>query len=276
MLEIQFPRDYWTDESNAVSWGSVHRQPTGRSGHVRSDDTHAEFHTTSWTLVDAIRDDDHPMRQEALDLLIRRYWPPVYACIRRMGHGREMAAELTQAFYADVVLGRKLFSKADAGSGRVRSLLQTALKRYLIDQHRRRTSRPDQIGISLEDLVREEDYIAEVSDQDAGLVFERRWAMAILEEALARTEKYYTDSARGHYWAAFDAFEIRPATGAVDRPRQSDLADQLGFPSALHVATAISEVRKRLRLLLTEAVAETSADPVDRKAEYERVVSLLS
>ena len=239
-------------------------------------ETHAKFATTSWTLVAALQDEDHPGHDEALEALASRYWPPVYASVRRMGRNRQDAADLTQAFFADVVLGRRLFDHAEAKRGKLRTLLLTALKRFMIDEHRRRKCRPDEGCLSLDALEREERFLAREPEVDPEEAFERRLAMVQLEEALRRCERSLVDGGLDKHWAAFDAFAVKPAIGAVSPPLLAKLAKELGFASAVHVASALKVVRKRIRLLLREVVAETALDPADQEAEYRQVVALLS
>lgn len=239
-------------------------------------ETHAKFATTSWTLVAALQDKDHPGHGEALAALASRYWPPVYASVRRMGRNCQDAADLTQAFFADVVLGRRLFDQAEAQRGRLRTLLLTALKRFMIDEHRRRKCRPDEGCFSLDALEREERFLAREPELDPEEAFERRLAVAQLEEVLARCERSLVESGLAKHWAAFDAFVVKPEIHAVARPPLAKVAEELRFASAVHVASALKVVRKRFRLLLREVVAETVIDPADQEAEYRQVVSLLS
>ena len=59
------------------------------------------FETTRWTLILGARAD-----REALAELLRRYWWPIFAFLRRYGQGAHDAADLTQGFLTDVFLGR--------------------------------------------------------------------------------------------------------------------------------------------------------------------------
>lgn len=242
---------------------------------MEASQTHARFYTTSWTLIDSLRDSAHPQHPQALERLVDRYWPPVYASLRRMGKNREEAADITQAFFADVVIGRGLFQDARAGRGKLRNLLRTAVKRYAIDQHRRNAARSDHRALSLDELSREEGFLAREPEGDADHVFERRWAVAVMEEAMARCEGYFNTADRRAHWMAFEAHVVRPAVSAESPPPLAELAGQLGFPSAVHVASAMKVVRKRFRMLLREVAAETASDPEDQEAEYQRVVELL-
>ncbi len=238
--------------------------------------TYARFATTNWTLIDALHRGEHPGKGAALELLIKRYWPPVYASLRRMGRQREEAAELTQAFFADVVLGRELFTQANANRGKLRTLLLTAVKHYVIDQHRRNTTRPGNQAVSIDDLSREEKFLTRESALDVDDLFDRRWAVAVLEEAVARCSRYFQETNLPNHWAVFDAFIVQPAIHVITPPPLSELATQFGFPSSTHAASAMKVVRKRMRIMLKEVIAETAAKPNDQEAEYQHVVALLS
>lgn len=219
--------------------------------------TGARFHTTRWTLLDAARAGDPAMHAAALDELVRRYWPPIYAYLRRAGAPRAEAAETTQAFFADVVLQRRLFESADSHAGRLRSLLLTALKRFSIDQHRRRHARGGPT-IPFDRLDHEESALSAAppaaSAEDA---FDRRWALARLQEALARCEHHFRSAGRARHWRAFEARLLSPAISATPPPPLAELASALGFRTPADAAAAVQTVSKRLRALLRELAIET-------------------
>ena len=242
---------------------------------MHSDPTHSGFDTTNWTLIEALQDSQHAQHDHAMETMAQRYWPPVYAAVRRMGRDRDAAADLTQGFFADVVLARKLFDRAESEKGKLRTLLLTALKRYMIDQHRRETSRGGNHKLSLTDLIHEDSFLIKETATSIEDVFERRWAVAIMEEAMDRCRQHFLSSDKARHWEAFDRFSLQPATFGSAVPTLSVLAEELQFPSSVHVASALKVVRKRLRILLREVAAETAIDEEQQEAEYLRVVSLL-
>ncbi|MHC4108316.1 MAG: sigma-70 RNA polymerase sigma factor region 4 domain-containing protein [Planctomycetota bacterium] len=238
--------------------------------------SHVGFPPTQWTLIEALGDVQHPQRDEALGTLIERYWSPTYAYLRRFGRPSEEAAELTQAFFADVVMTRGLFQRADPKRGRLRSLLKQALEHYVRDQGRRERARAAGRTISFDELRREEAILAEASDDGAEAAFDRRWAMAVLEEALRRCEQYLRADGREKHWAAFEAYVVRPSL-AMSRPRSlAEVAEETGFASRNDLAGALRTVRKRVLKLLQEVVATTAMGPEDQAGEYQFVVSLLT
>src|SRR5262245_33420534 len=97
----------------------------------------AGFPATRWSLIDALVNGADSERERAMKLLAQTYWPAIYAYLRHTGKSQHDALELSQGFFAEVVLQRKLFEKADSSCGSLRSFVLTALKRFAIDRHRR-------------------------------------------------------------------------------------------------------------------------------------------
>ena len=238
--------------------------------------SHAEFPTTQWTLIEALRAKNHPQHEEAVGVLVSRYWPPVYSYLRRAGHAREQASETTQAFFVNVVLKRRLFDRAQPQRGRLRALLLASLKHYLQDCRRRKTAQRSDVTISLDQVGREEDILADESTGTVDQTFDRRWAMAVLEAALRRCEQHYRGTGREKHWTAFELHVLRPSI-TMNHPRPlAQIAEEVGFETPDEVAGALRTVRKRTRTLLREVTAETVADRADQEAEYLFVVSMLS
>ena len=92
-----------------------------------------EFLTTHWSLIEETIASEDDRNQALIELLIAKYWKPVYCYLRRKGYGNEEAKDLTQGFFQDIVLGRRLIDDADRTKGRFRSFLLTALNHYLIN-----------------------------------------------------------------------------------------------------------------------------------------------
>lgn len=238
--------------------------------------TKAEFQPTRWTLVHALRCDDEADRRGAQEELIARYWPAVYAVLRRRGLHRDAAAEITQAFFTDVVLGRELLAQGDPQRGRLRSLIVVALSRYQIDQHRRTVSRGSPLQLTTDQIAREERFAAENSGDDLQRLFDRRWAVATLDRAVARCRQYCLDHDLERHWEAFDMQVITPATNGNEPPSLQAIADHVGFDTPQHVASATKVVRKRLHVMLQEAIGSTLADPDEQQEEFDYLLQLLT
>src|SRR5688572_4714851 len=153
-----------------------------------------EFTTTHWSVVLAARDGVSPQAAQALEKLCRTYWYPLYAYVRRKGHSREDAQDLTQGFFAHV-LQRDFLENVGPQKGRFRSFMLAALNHFISDQWDKARAEKrggGQTFISLDDHNAEELYLAEPdSNLTAERMFEQRWALTLLAQALTRLREEF-------------------------------------------------------------------------------------
>ena len=135
-----------------------------------------------------------PAAQEALEKLCRTYWRPVYSFIRREGTGPEEAEDLTQSFFA-LLLERRNFDAVRKEKGRLRSYLLTSLKHFLVSEHRRAVTLKRGKGqhpVPLDELSGAERSDMEPADHlTAERIYERRWALTLMEQVLGRLKDEY-------------------------------------------------------------------------------------
>src|SRR5262245_12338606 len=91
------------------------------------------FCTTHWSVVLAAGGSDSTRARDALEKLCQTYWYPLYAFVRRLGHGPHDSEDLVQAFFAQC-LEKNYLGAADQAKGRFRSFLLIALKRFLANE----------------------------------------------------------------------------------------------------------------------------------------------
>ena len=156
----------------------------------RSRGTESEhFHTTRWSIVRTAGLRSSPGARDALATLCQTYWYPLYAYIRRKGYGCEDAQDLTQGFFA-WLLEKNLAGKADRERGKFRSFLMTSFKHFLAKEWRPAGAQKrggGDVVLSLDLAAGERRFGMEPADElTAERIFERRWALALLEETLAR------------------------------------------------------------------------------------------
>ena len=68
-------------------------------------------------------------RDQALEVLCRGYWYPLYAFVRRRGHSPREAQDLTQEFFARLLDGKAL-NTVSPDKGRFRTFLLAAMKHF--------------------------------------------------------------------------------------------------------------------------------------------------
>ncbi|MCC6678149.1 MAG: hypothetical protein IT436_13490 [Phycisphaerales bacterium] len=238
--------------------------------------TGAKFQTTHWTLLAALHKGDEADHRRVFDELVRNYWPPVYAFLQAARHPPDRAAELTQAFFVEVVFQRGLFERADHRSGRLRTLLLTALNRFLIDQHRRLQARPEGHAVQLGDHRAEDQRHPVDPSATPDAAFHQRWMVGLLEEALRRAEHHYRSTGKPGHWMLFEARILHPAAHGMTAPALAAAAEEMGFSSAADAAAAVQTVKKRVLNLLRDIARETSEDEAQAIDEYESLVSGLA
>lgn len=216
--------------------------------------------TTRWSLVAAATDPAAPGARQALADLCRLYWYPVYAYVRRRGHDHHRAQDLTQAFFARLLENNDL-AAADRTRGRFRSFLFAACQHFLANQHDRAAARKRGGGrthVPLDLAAADGRFAAGPAHDDTPeRVFDREWALGLLDRTLTDLRGEYADSGRAKL---FDALKGMLAGGA-DAP-YAELARQLGMTEGA-VKVAVHRLRQRYRDRLRAAIAETVARPED-------------
>jgi RNA polymerase sigma-70 factor (ECF subfamily) len=242
------------------------------------------FHTTHWSLVLAAGATDSQVVRPAMDRLLARYWYPLYAFVRRKGHGPDDACDLTQEFLTRL-LERNYLGSADPARGRFRTFLLTALDRFLVDEWRRESrqkrggGRPvlslsgsSASGRSLSVRDAEARYRLEPADDlTPERIYERRWAMTILEQAMRRLEVECAALGRDALFAA-----VRPILAGEDPDDP-----YAGIAARLHMKegalkTAVHRLRARFRTILRAEIAETVSDPRDVDEEIQHLLQSLT
>ena len=211
---------------------------------------------------------------EALAALCQDYWYPLYAYVRRMGQSFEDAQDLTQAFF-ERILEKNYLASADRSIGRFRSFLMVALKSFMVDEWRRRQSRKRGAGqtvISFDAIDAEERYQLEPQDlADPQRIFERRWAMTLLEHVFQQLEAEAKTSGKPHVFQLLKGF-LAGDHSTITYPQA---AEQLGL-SQTAVRMTVSRLRWRCRELLRKEIAQTVSSPAEIESEYQALFASLS
>ncbi len=236
--------------------------------------TGAGFQTTQWSLLDGLDAADPGRQREAADRLATLYWPAVYGWLRRSGQDSDRAADTTQGFFTDVIYGRRLFERSCPERGRLRTMILVALGNYVVDRHRRAHARRSEHHVTLDAIDAEELALSESDDSDAGLWFDRRWAAAVLEEAMRRCEQYYRRVDRIGHWLLLEQRVLHPAIGSTRASSLRDIAAKLGFADERAAASALQVAKRRVLALVHEVVAESAGEQAQDEQEF--VLSLLS
>jgi DNA-directed RNA polymerase specialized sigma24 family protein len=230
------------------------------------------FATTHWSVVVAARRNDLGART-ALEILCHSYWYPLYAYVRRRGSSPEDAADLIQDFFA-YFLEKDALAAADQERGRFRTFLLTALQRFT-GKHRRRTAALKRGGgrrrLSLDLSAGEARYRLEpFHELTAEVVYERRWAMTLLERAFDRLQAHWAAKGQDAVFQRLRGF----LTGSRGGPGYAHLAIELNMSEAA-VKVAVHRLRRRYRELLREEIAHTVQSAMEVEEELDHLFDIL-
>jgi len=247
------------------------RSPTGVSSQEAA--RPVAFVTTHWSVVLSARDKSSPQSAAALEKLCRAYWYPIYAHMRWLGNRPHDAEDLTQAFFARL-LEKNYLDAVEPERGRFRSFLLMALKRFLANEWDRARARKRGGGlppVPLDREVAEQRYQAEATESPGDRMYERRWALALLAQAMARLRVEFEQGGKP---AEFDRLKAFLTVGKQNLSYAA-AATELGLSEgALRVT--VHRLRKRFRELFREEIRHTVTSAEDVEEEFRHLLAALS
>jgi DNA-directed RNA polymerase specialized sigma24 family protein len=168
-----------------------------------------KFPTTHWSFIVNARSEDSESASRGLGNLCRTYWYPLYAYVRKKGYSSHDAQDLTQEFFADL-LARRTIEQADESRGKFRSYLLSSLNHFLINDWKSKTTKKrggQEVPISIEAEQAENRFKHEPVDKlTPEKIYERSWALAVLNTVLAELEKEYSSKRKEVEYTALSQF----------------------------------------------------------------------
>ena len=156
----------------------------------------------------------------------------------------------------------------------LRSYLLTSLKHFLVSEHRRAVTLKRGKGqqpVPLDELSGAERSDMEPADHlTAERVYERRWALTLMEQVLRRLKDEYCTAGNA---ALFDSLKklLPDEPGA---PSRAEIATQLGMTDNA-LRQAFHRFRHRYQLLLREEISHTVAIASDIEDELRHLIAVL-
>jgi RNA polymerase sigma factor (sigma-70 family) len=243
--------------------------PTPNTGAARG-----IFATTHWTAVLAAGRGSSPQADVALEELCRSYWYPLYAFVRRQGHSREDAEDLTQGFFARL-LEKNYLEGVSSDRGKFRSFLLMAFKRFVANEwdHANRQKRGGgAMPLSLDWQDADQRYqIIPVDALSPDKLYDRAWAVTVLEQVITRLRDESAAEGRTRQYEQLKAFLM---VGKSDIPYAQAAAALELTEGAVRVA--VHRLRQRYRELLRKEIAQTLSDPAQINEEMQALFSALS
>jgi RNA polymerase sigma-70 factor (ECF subfamily) len=233
-----------------------------------------EFTATHWSVVLAAAQQESPQAAEALEQLCRTYWYPLYAYVRRRGYGHEDAQDLTQGFLLQL-LERKSLARVDRSKGRFRSFLLGGLNYYLADERERASAQKrggSQPLLWFDAQAAEARYHREpVDERSPDKLFERRWALTLLDQVLARLEQELHDAGKADLFERLRLFLV----GEQGETTYAQAAAELGMTGEAFKKAA-QRLRHRYHELFRQEIARTVADPAEVEDEMRHLCAVIA
>ena len=202
-----------------------------------------------------------PGSEAALAELCRLYWYPLYAFVRYQGHAPHDAQDLTQSFFLHL-LDHKALSHVNPLKGKFRSFLVASVQNFLSDEADRAGRKKrggDREFVRIDAESAEERYRFEPVDYlTAETIFDARWAMTVLEEAMKRLRRQNAAEEKTSTLEILEPF-LDPINNR-ELPSYDQVAIELHV-SLSAVKTLIHRLRKQYTGLLREEVGRTVSDP---------------
>jgi RNA polymerase sigma-70 factor (ECF subfamily) len=234
----------------------------------------APFPTTRWSRIALAGDPAEPGAHAALAELCAAYWYPLYAFVRRKGHDPDEAADLVQGTFA-TLLARDGLAAVAPERGRFRSFLMAACAHHIADcRDRDRAARRGggRVPISIDRQEAEGRYGSEPAHElTPERLFERRWALDLLDRAVGRLEAELAAAGQADRFARL----LPCLTGGRGEVPLATIAAALGITEAA-AKMAASRLRRRYGAILREEIARTVADPADVEAEVAALFAALA
>ena len=223
----------------------------------------SEFASTQWSLVLAATELTDPASRTALARLFEAYWFPLYAFARRRRIAAEDAKDAVQAFFA-ALLEKNGLRTVEPDRGRFRSFLLGAFRHFLANRrdHAAALKRGGGVAdLSLDLAGAEARYGREpVDDQAPDRLYERRWALTVVDRGLGRLRRECEAAGKGARFDQLKGF----LTGDRGRGNVSEVAQRLEMSDGA-VRVAVHRLRRRFGELLRDEIAAT----VDQRSEVD-------
>jgi RNA polymerase sigma-70 factor (ECF subfamily) len=232
------------------------------------------FATTHWSVVLAAGQSGHLQAAAALTDLCQTYWYPLYAYVRARGYEPADAEDLTQGFFLHLLEDRSV-ARADRRKGRFRSFLLGALNHYLANTEARNRAQKRGGGrpmFSIDAVSAEERYRLEPVDRwSPDRLFERQWALALLDQVLCRLHHVEMQAGRGPAFARLRQYMVVGSGGQS----YAEVARDLGM-SEEAVKKAVQRLRWRYQQLFRDEIFQTVGDSTEVEAEVRYLRALMA
>jgi DNA-directed RNA polymerase specialized sigma24 family protein len=236
------------------------------------------FMTTHWSCVLSAKTTDETRRRLILNDLMEAYWKPVYCYLRNKGFDNETAKDLTQEFFAQIVLGRNLIQKADQSLGRFRTFLLVALERFVVSSLRyegrmKRGGDSNVLRLEASDLANLN--VSELAS-DPNQAFCHAWVTDLLDQVLTEVKEEYQSTERATYWEIFRLKILAPVFEDSKAPSYREIGEAFHMTDESKIANIVVTVKRRFRSVLKRHLRDLTCSDAEAEEELSEIFQILS
>ena len=235
-----------------------------------------EFPSTRWSLVDRAGHLRAEAKREALGQLLVQYLPALKAhLVHRKGLHPDRADDLVQEFVANKILEKDLIARADQQLGKFRTLLLTALDRFvknqIRDEHAKKRA-PDKGAV----LAFDERYQGLPAGQAPSEAFDVAWARGVISQALRQMQAECEETGRQDVWGVFQCRVIGPILEGTPPVDYTELIKRFGFNSPTQASNVLTTAKRMYVRALRSAVGQYTEDEEEVETEIEELKEILA
>jgi len=229
---------------------------------------------TQWSVISNARTtEDLQATREGLQLLAMAYWKPLYLYLRKSSESHADASDSVQGFFEHVI-GSEFLKYIDREGGKFRSYLLKSLERWRSQEWRRAHAQKRGGGVThlsregIDELNALDDLKSDVSPET---LFDRQWALEIVDRAVAELGTDYAKRGRETWFEA-----LRPALpGGTGLDASASVAKELQVSDGA-VRKAIHDLRQAFTARLKEEIRSTVRTSEDAEEELRYLVEVLA
>lgn len=232
---------------------------------------------TEWTKFQQIKDGDEAIRIQLINNLMEKYWKPACCFLRKKTCDNELAKDLTQGFFCDMVLQDGLFQKANKEKGRFRDFMKVSLKNYLNNYRKQQQTQkrmPRGGIISLDDANIPE--LPQQEEMDADQIFYYSWTANLLDDVLDAVRQHYVNKGMDTHWLVFSARVVVPIKEITKEPSRKELCQKYNITDEQTISGMVANVKRRFRTTLECKLQRAEQTDSDINEEIKRLEKFLA
>ena len=230
------------------------------------------FHTTKWTLISQMKNLAGNSSKHLREELFRDYWQPIFLYINSKVRDHDKAIDLTQEFFIKCIIEKNLFEKADRCRGKFRTLLISALKNFIVSEHRYSQAAvrcPENEIFSLDNIKSAPQIAAPSEELTDDQAFNFNWIQSMLINVSNRVEEYYIAKRTPKYWQAFNLRILSPILSSSKALTIPEICNKIDINDPEKVSDMIQNVRRKFRKELRKSYTRICQY---RSGSYRRII----